>query len=164
MGHLKKRKSTYLFLCLLATVTCISLWKYFPKSNVIFSSTSQFESENDNRIPPIVHFVVGQGDRKDVEHPYVLSSPFTFINYLNILAARRQIRPKKLYVHYYEEPDTFWWNQTKRDREIDVTLVKTRLVENIFQKPIDHHAHRGDIIRLEVVMKYGGIYFLIQMS
>jgi mannosyltransferase OCH1-like enzyme len=158
MRQINKRKTTRVFRFFIVTVTCIFLWKYFPKPNVIFSSSSLFESENDNQIPSIVHFVLGQGDRKDVEHRYALSSSFSFINYLNVLAARRQIRPKKLYVHYYEEPDTFWWNQTKQDREIDVTLVKTSLVENIFRKSVNHHAHRGDIIRLEVVVKYGGIY------
>ncbi len=159
MRQINKRKITQVFGFFIVTVTCIFLWKYFPKPNVILSSSSPFESENDNRIPSIVHFVVGQTDRKDADHRYALSAPFTFINYLNVLAARRQIRPDKIFVHYYEEPSSFWWNQTKQDPEIDVTLVKTRLVENIFGKSVDHHAHRSDIIRLEVIMKYGGIYF-----
>ncbi|CAF4039032.1 unnamed protein product, partial [Adineta steineri] len=55
-------------------------------------------------------------------------------------------------------PNTFWWNKTKNDPEINVTLVKSRLVETIFNKSIDHHAHRGDIMRLEVLIEYGGIY------
>jgi len=116
------------------------------------------ESKNDNRIPTIVHFVIGQGDRKTIQHRYTLSSSFSFINYLVFLAARRQNRPKKILIHYYEEPNTFWWNQTKQDPEINISLVKSRLVENIFNESVDHHAHRGDIIRLEVLIKYGGIY------
>jgi len=157
-GIIYKPKITHLFWILVITVTFIACWKYFFDQNIIIPSDWLSESKNDNRIPSIVHFVVGQGDRKGIHHRHTLSSPFSFINYLVFLAARRHIRPKKILVHYYEEPDTFWWNQTKLNSEIDISLVKSRLVETIFNESVDHHAHRGDIIRLEVVMKYGGIY------
>jgi hypothetical protein len=142
----------YLSCIFIISITINLLGKYFLQENIFLLR------EKENRIPSIVHFVIGQGDRKDIRHRFRLSSPFTFINYLIMLAARRQIRPKKLYVHYYEEPNTFWWNQTKQDSEIDITLVKSRLVDNIFNKSVDHHAHRGDIMRLEVLLTYGGIY------
>jgi mannosyltransferase OCH1-like enzyme len=82
---------------------------------------------------------------------------------LIFLAARRHLNSKKLYVHYYEEPTTFWWNQTKHDPEIDITRVKTRLIENIFMKSTDHYAHHGDLIRLEVLIEYIGIYLDIDV-
>ena len=68
------------------------------------------------------------------------------------------MQPKMLYVHYCDEPNTFWWNRAKQDREINMTLIKSRRIESIFNKPVDHHSHRGDIIRIEVLLKYGGIY------
>ena len=157
-GVFYKPKITHLFWIIVITVTCISLWKYVFQQNIFTPSDWLLESKNDNRIPSIVHFIVGQSDRKAIQHRYALVSPFSFVNYLIFLAARRHIRPKKILVHYYEEPNTFWWNQTKQDSEIDISLVKSRLVENIFNKSVDHHSHRSDIIRLEVLMKYGGIY------
>ena len=118
----------------------------------------QSQNDDDNGIPSIVHFVLGQGDKLNVTLIRTASQAFIFINYLAILAARRQLHPKKLYVHYHHEPNTFWWNQMKQDREIDATLMKSRLVDTIYMRPVDHHSHRADIIRLEVLMKYGGIY------
>ncbi|CAF0759123.1 unnamed protein product [Rotaria sordida] len=37
-------------------------------------------------------------------------------------------------------------------------MIKKRQVKEIFNKSVDHHAHRGDIMRLEVLIEYGGIY------
>ena len=136
----RKLGITKCFFCILIVIVVISLSpKNFIQENVVLWNAK------DNRIPLIVHFVIGQGDRKNVKHLFQLSTPFTMINYLTILAARRQIRPTKLYVHYYEEPTTFWWNQTKQDPEINITPLKSRLVDRIFNKSVDHHAHRGRI-------------------
>jgi hypothetical protein len=109
------------------------------------------------KIPLIVHFIVEPSGRNNSNLKYSSSNPFSFINYVIFLAARRHIRPKKLFVHYYQEPNTFWWNYTKHDLEINITLIKSRLVKSIYNKPVDHHAHQADIIRLEVLLKYGGI-------
>ena len=85
-------------------------------------------------------------------------SSFTFFNYLVFLATRRHIRLTKLLVHYYWEPNTFWWNKRKHDAEIAITLVKVRLVEKFFSRSVEHPAHRADVIRLETILQYGGIY------
>jgi hypothetical protein len=109
-------------------------------------------------IPSTVHFIAGQGDRTDWNYRYKLSSPFSFINYITLLAARRHLRPDRLLIHYYYEPDTFWWKQAMNDREINATLIKSRLIESVFNKTVAHHAHRSDMLRLEVLLEYGGIY------
>jgi len=67
-GIIYKPKITHLFWILVITVTFISCWKYFFDQNIIIPSDSLSESKNDNRIPSIVHFVVGQGDRKEIQH------------------------------------------------------------------------------------------------
>ncbi|CAF3575278.1 unnamed protein product [Rotaria sp. Silwood1] len=132
--------------------------KYSINNNILPSERRSSQSVNDNRIPSIVHFVIGQGDKDDIRHRYQRSTPFSFINYLTFLAASRHLRPKKFFVHYYYEPNSFWWNKTKLDPEINITLIKRRQVKEIFKKNVDHHAHRGDIMRLEVLIEYGGIY------
>jgi Glycosyltransferase sugar-binding region containing DXD motif/Alpha 1,4-glycosyltransferase conserved region len=121
------------------------------KHHVLLPNDQIFYREDPNRIPEIVHFVVGQKQEKNM-------SSFSFFNYLVFLAARRHIRPTKFLVHYYQEPITFWWNQAKHDTEIDLTLVKVRLVKKIFNRSVNHPAHRADVIRLQAMLQYGGIY------
>lgn len=162
-----KSKVRYFFWFLIIILTLIALRIYFLHQNVnrpiSWLLMNENENESDKQIPSIVHFVIGQRDQKAAPNKHSVSSSFSFINYLTFLAARRQLRPKKLYVHYYEEPNTFWWNQMKQDSEINITLVKSRLVENIFMKSVSHFAHRADILRLEVILEYGGIYLDIDV-
>ncbi|CAF4244710.1 unnamed protein product [Rotaria sp. Silwood2] len=58
----------------------------------------------------------------------------------------------------HDAPNSFWWNKTKLDPEINVTLIKRQQVKEIFKKSVDHHAHRGYIMRLEVLIQDGGIH------
>jgi hypothetical protein len=160
---LRKSRMEYLIGILTVIVISTLLLKSLLNDDVLISDEWLSPSENRNRIPSFVHFVVGQVDRENIQNQYGETSPFSFFNYIIILAARRHLHPKKLYVHYYQEPNSFWWNQTKHDREIDITLVKSRLVENIFNNSVNHHSHRSDIIRLEVIMEYGGIYLDIDV-
>lgn len=140
-------------------MTIIFVSKYFSLKQVTSFRYQRSISEEHTGIPRIVHFIVGQEKRENTQNQSTSSSSFIFINYLNILAARRQLKPDKLYIHYHTEPNTFWWNQTKQDPDINVTLVKSRLVESIFNKSVDQLAHRADVMRLEILINYGGIYF-----
>lgn len=160
---LRESKMKYPIGILFMIVMFSLLLKTSMRHDVFLSNEWLPQNENGNRIPSIVHFVVGQIDRENGENRYGKTSPFSFMNYIIFLAARRHLRPEKLYAHYYQEPDSFWWNQTKNDPEIDVTLVKNRLVEKIFNNTVNHHSHRSDVIRLEVIMKYGGIYLDIDV-
>lgn len=37
-------------------------------------------------------------------------------------------------------------------------MVKQRDVTEIFGRKVDHYAHKADVLRLEVLRDYGGIY------
>lgn len=91
-----------------------------------------------------MHFITGQNDRKDGKQYFRSTVLFSLLNYLVFLATRIQIQPTRSFVHYYEEPNTFWWNQSKKDPEIQMTLVKSRLVEQMFSRKINHHAHSSE--------------------
>ncbi|KAI9243850.1 hypothetical protein BY458DRAFT_448087 [Sporodiniella umbellata] len=39
-----------------------------------------------------------------------------------------------------------------------LTMNKVDLIEKVFSKPVSHYAHRADVVRLQVLEKYGGIY------
>ncbi|KAI9322299.1 hypothetical protein BX666DRAFT_1829521, partial [Dichotomocladium elegans] len=40
-----------------------------------------------------------------------------------------------------------------------VTLRQVPLVNEIFGRPVSHFAHRADVVRLEALLEFGGIYF-----
>jgi hypothetical protein len=125
-------------------------------SNIRSMDSSHVQS---TRIPSIVHLVIGLFNNASVQNDSSsLSSAFTFFHYLVFLAARRHLKPKKLFVHYNHAPTTFWWKKMIHDTEIDAILIKSRLVRRIFKQPVDLAAHRADIIRLEALIKYGGIF------
>jgi hypothetical protein len=52
-----------------------------------------------------------------------------------------------------------WWQKLTKI----VELKKTRNVTSIFGNNITHHAHKADIIRLEALLIYGGIYLDIDV-
>ena len=105
-------------------ILIVSLCEYASNMDAVISRNHKQSDENAGQVPPILHFVIGQSDRNRSQGRYRPSSAFSFINYVTILAARRHLRPKKLLIHYFFEPDTFWWNKTKNDPEINPNLVK----------------------------------------
>jgi hypothetical protein len=145
---------------LMILISCIILFTYAAlyKAGASRITAVVLDRDESNGIPSIVHFVVGQFNRAKAQNGASSTSSFTFFHYTTVLAARRHLRPNQLFVHYHHEPTTFWWKKMICDTEINATLIKTRLVRKIFTKPVDLTAHRADIIRLEALMKYGGIY------
>ncbi|CDS02659.1 hypothetical protein LRAMOSA00064 [Lichtheimia ramosa] len=98
------------------------------------------------RIPKIVHFIHGlRGPEPTLD----------LIHYLAIKAAHDIVRPDTIYLHYHYMPVG---EMFERVRPM-VTLRQVPLVENIFGRPVSHFAHRADIVRLEALMEFGGIYF-----
>ena len=137
---------------------------YAIKNGVVITIGPHHQSDPVTEpIPSIVHFVVGQQDKREVKMKHASVVPFVFFNYITMLAARRHLRPSKLIVHYDQEPNTTWWHRAKHDPEIDMVLVQTRAVERIFNRTVDNHSHRSDVIRLEAMMEYGGIYLDIDV-
>jgi GT2 family glycosyltransferase len=100
---------------------------------------------NKTRVPNIVHFVFGYNPDSTV---------FSFINYVAVLSALHVLRPDQVMMHCLYEPTGFFWDLVKPF----VKLVQGRDVHSVFGNPVDHYAHKADIIRLEVLLEYGGIY------
>ena len=136
---------------------------YAVKTGVVIMTIPRRNDPATEPVPSIVHFVVGQQDKQGVEMKHASAVPFVFFNYITMLAARRHLRPSKLIVHYDQEPNTTWWYRAKHDPEIDMVLVQTRAVERVFNRTVDNHSHRSDVIRLEAMMQYGGIYLDIDV-
>ena len=96
-------------------------------------------------IPKIVHFVYGLRDPNPT---------LDLIHYTAIKAAHDVLKPDKIMFHYHYMPvgDNF-----ERARPL-LTLNKVPLVEKVFDRPVSHYAHRADVVRLQVLEEFGGIY------
>jgi len=92
-------------------------------------------------IPNVVHFV------------YIKERPWKLHHYLSIKSATR-LNPEKINIWLDKEPEGEWWELTK-------PLVELHFVDpptEIFGTPITQPAHKSDVIRLQVLLEYGGIY------
>ncbi|OCF40483.1 hypothetical protein I317_05721 [Kwoniella heveanensis CBS 569] len=112
-------------------------------------------------IPNIVHYVYGLASDPQPDFPYFA--------YLAMRSALVSLRPEEVWFHCIHEPRGYWWDRV-RDwegwtdehglRKGMVRVLKARDVQWIGKdrKPVVHFAHKADIIRLEVLRDYGGIY------
>jgi glycosyltransferase involved in cell wall biosynthesis len=130
-------------------------FKLLMRSTTYFSSQSEHQqaglvlASKKKTIPNIVHFVFGMS--KDENDRF-----FNMQQYLAVKAARDFLQPDKIYIHFAFEPLGSWWILAKE--KLSITSNKVRDVVNIFNNPVHHFAHKADIIRLEALMNYGGIY------
>lgn len=98
-----------------------------------------------DRIPKIVHFVYGLRDPEPT---------LDLIHYTAIKAAHDVLKPEKIMFHYHYLPvgDNF-----ERARHM-LTLRQVPMVTTVFKRPVSHYAHRADVVRLQVLEEFGGIY------
>ena len=124
------------------------------------------------RIPKIVHFIFGlrkpeslknnitkgsrsryqtKGDRLLTK----LDKEFSLVHALVILAAHKSINPETIYFHYVHEPQGKYWDRVKH---LLVLTKIDRVPKRIYGQPVRNIAHQADILRLQILQKYGGIY------
>jgi len=97
-------------------------------------------------IPNIIHFNYGMKEQKE---------EFLFSYLLAIVSAYYVNKPIKIYFHYHYLPYGKWWDACLNY----ITPNKVPLPEKIKDKDIKHYAHKSDIVRMEALLKYGGIHF-----
>ncbi|KAK6910267.1 hypothetical protein I203_104299 [Kwoniella mangroviensis CBS 8507] len=117
-------------------------------------------------IPNLVHYVYGLAPLADGEE----GEEFPYFAYLAIRSAMVNLKPDEIWFHCIHEPRGYWWDRIKYyEGHVDpitsekrgmVKVKKARDVEFIGKdkRPVTHFAHKADIIRLEVLRDYGGIY------
>ncbi len=98
-------------------------------------------------IPNVFHFVFGMA-------PDFGGKPFGLSHYLAIKSAVDINTPDAVYFHYEFEPSGTWWEKAKPF----VTLKKVKAPESIMGNSLKHVAHKADVIRLQALQEYGGIY------
>ena len=105
-------------------------------------------------VPNIIHLI--RFDQKN----------WTFIDYVCILAAFRNHRPDSFYIHTSVANGEFegkYWDMIRRKADL-YSIIKIRPIEvptHIFGQKLNEDWrlwHGGDLARLRIMMKYGGIY------
>lgn len=98
-------------------------------------------------IPNIIHFIYGLD-------PSFGGKPFMLFHYLAIKSAYEINKPDKMYFVCAYEPASEWFEKARPY----VELVKVTPPAQIFGNELNHYAHKSDIIRLERLLEFGGIY------
>jgi hypothetical protein len=94
-------------------------------------------------IPNIIHFIwIGNGP------------PFSLLHYLSVATAARVNRPEAMWLHFAEEPSGPWWERAKPHLRLNPIAAPVE----IFGNPLHHYAHQTDVLRLEILLRTGGIY------
>jgi hypothetical protein len=76
------------------------------------------------------------------------------VHYACVKSAIERIKPDRAFLYYEFEPNGDWWDETKKL----LTPVQIRAPRQIFGNPLNHPAHRADVVRLETLLQHGGIY------
>ena len=98
-------------------------------------------------VPNIIHFIFGL-------QPDFGGKPFGLVHYLAVKSAVEVNKPDKVYMHYMYEPRGKYWELVK-------PLVLMRQIDfpnRSNGKLLTNHAHKTDVLRLQVLKQYGGIY------
>lgn len=98
-------------------------------------------------IPKRLHFCFGLGPDLGVD-------AWNLVNYVCVRSAIERIRPDEAIFYFEREPSGAWWDLTR-------PLVSCRRItapRHIFGNPLLDVAHRADVLRLEVLIRDGGIY------
>lgn len=94
-----------------------------------------------------IHYVFGLMDDYG-------GKPWSYIHYLSVKSASIVNSECQIHFWYQYEPSGYWWDQTKPF----LILHQIEAPNTIFNNPLLHHAHKADILRLQILKDFGGIY------
>ncbi len=97
-------------------------------------------------IPKFLHYCTGMSDDG--------AQPWSLIHYACVRSAIERIKPQQINIYCEYVPKGPWWRLT----EDMVNVVPIKAPRQIFGNPLVHPAHRADVVRLEKLLEYGGIY------
>jgi hypothetical protein len=86
-----------------------------------------------------------------------LRNTFRFHHYISMLSAYKHIQPTKVMFWHEKVPEGDWWAKI-RERVPVIEMKYRKGPTEIHGNHIGNPAHKSDIVRLEAVMEYGGIY------
>lgn len=100
-----------------------------------------------NRIPKILHYTFGMASDFG-------GKPWSLAHHVCLKSAVERISPDRTHFYYEFEPNGPWWELSRNL----VTPIKIEAPREIFGRPLNHVSHRADVVRLQKLIQYGGIY------
>ncbi|WP_396275128.1 glycosyltransferase [Hyphomonas sp.] len=98
-------------------------------------------------VPKLFHFITGLA-------PDFGGKPFSFIHHMAVRSALLANPGFKARMYFEHEPQGLYWEHTKPLVEV----VRVKAPKEIFGKRLKSFAHQSDVLRLEILMREGGIY------
>nr|XP_039250671.1 uncharacterized protein LOC120328293 [Styela clava] len=122
---------------------------YICNDSLPFSSTACGKSEQDAleyKVPNIVHYVwFGEMNLK-------------YYHYLSVRSAAANQHPDAIMFHINgSKPGGEYWEKVEKEIPC-ITLVKMEAPTSIHNKEISDVLHQTDVARMQILLKYGGIY------
>ncbi len=98
-------------------------------------------------IPNYLHFVYGMcTERRD--------RPFSFVHYIAFRSSLEVHQPARTILHTGYKPSGPWWDAIASEVEIRIVTPPTSVHGN----PVDRPEHRSDLVRLDALLEFGGLY------
>ena len=86
---------------------------------------------------------------------------FRFHHVISVMSSLRFIQPQRLMFWHDSVPTGKWWTFIRQKINKTTTtliMIQRDAPKTIFGRPVYKDEHHSDIVRLEAVIKYGGIY------
>lgn len=99
------------------------------------------------RIPKLLHYTFGLA--KDFG-----GKPWSLLHHTCLTSAVQRIKPDQVRFYYEYEPTGPWWQLSRKL----VTPIQIKAPREVHGRPLLHVAHRADVVRLQKLVEFGGIY------
>ena len=116
-------------------------------SNISLGDSQIFTSNDSVVVPKVVHLLWF----------WPKSTNFRFHHLMSVMSIKKHIKPKRIILWFNNEPSGPWWIFAKQIIN-DIGLVQYWPPTEVFNQPLDIVEHQSDIARLDILIKYGGIY------
>ncbi|XP_050391707.1 uncharacterized protein LOC126810594 [Patella vulgata] len=124
---------------------------YTGKRTVRRSNDTQVISENcDVDVPYVKHIP------KIVHYIWFHSVKLTYAMYLSLISTLYIVQPDKIYIHSDLHIHGDYWEKLKNNSKI--ILVYRESPRTIFGHKVKYSTHGSDIVRADILFKYGGVY------
>lgn len=108
---------------------------------------SALASEHTSSVPRRLHFIFGLVRGFG-------GKPFSLVHYLVVRAAAHFFQPETMFFHHVYEPSGEWWMKARPL----LTLRQLVPPSTIFGRTIRKFQHQADVVRLELLLQFGGLY------
>ena len=115
-----------------------------------------FTDENSDNITGFDNYIV-----PNVVHYVVLDNPYMdFIHYLSVRSAIKHQKPDRIVIHCNCIPlrGKYWSQLMESESAPKITVKKRDKPITIFGKQLSSVYHASDVVRIEIMKTYGGIY------